>query len=113
MTARCRNLGGSGSPRYGENVTVIRWDEESRLRVVVSLAALAIGAYVFATTEPTYYLHLPAVLLIVVAVCGLLVAVIPGLRGERGNPHRLLIVAASLALVMLIVVVVGRAAVSS
>ncbi len=94
-------------------MTVIRWDEESRLRVVVSLAGLAFGAYLFATTEPTYYLHLPAVLLMVVAVWGLLLAVIPGLRAERGNPHRFLIVAASWALVILIFVVVGRAAVSS
>ncbi len=94
-------------------MTVIRWDDESRWRVVLSLAALTVGAYVFATTDPAQYLHLPAVLLIVVAVWGFLLAVIPVLRAERGNPHRFLIAAASWALVILIFVVVGRAAVQS
>ncbi|OGO51757.1 MAG: hypothetical protein A2Z32_10225 [Chloroflexi bacterium RBG_16_69_14] len=90
----------------------MRWDEESRLRVVVSLVALAVGAYGFATTEPTYYLHLPAVVLVVFAVWGLLLAVVPDLRGKRGTPHRVLIVAASWAVVLLIIVILGRAAVS-
>jgi peptidoglycan/LPS O-acetylase OafA/YrhL len=91
----------------------MRWDDESRVRVVVGLAALVVGAYVSATTEPTYYLHLPAVWLIVFGVWGLLLAVVPELRGEQGNPHRLLIVVGSWTLVLLIMIVVGRAAVSS
>jgi hypothetical protein len=95
-------------------VTFKRWDDESRLRLVVSLVGLAFGAYVFATTEPRSYLHLPAVCLIVVSVWLLLVAFVPELRGEQGSRrHRLLIVYGSFAVVVLIILVVGRAALPS
>jgi hypothetical protein len=101
------------APTLWLDVTFMRWDDESRVRVAVSLAVLAVGAYVFATTEPRYYLHLPAAWLIVFAVWGLLLAVVPELRGQQGNPHRLMIVAGSWAVVLLIMIVVGRAAASS
>ena len=67
-------------------MSFLRWDQESRLRVVVSLVALAVATYGVAATEPTNYLHLPAVVLMVFAVWGLLLAVVPDLRGKRGNP---------------------------
>ncbi len=93
-------------------MSLIRWDEESRLRVVFGFVALGFGAFMFTTTERTNYLHLPAVVLIVLAAWSLLLAVAPDLRGRRGAPHRVLIVGGSYAVVLLILVVVGRAAVS-
>ena len=94
-------------------MSYIRWDGESRLRVVVSLVLLAISAYVFATTASTYYLHFPAVAGLVVAIYGLLLAVVPALRAKSGTPHRALIVTASWAVVLLVIVVVGRLAYST
>jgi hypothetical protein len=90
----------------------MRWDDESRLRVVISLIALVVGAYVYSTTEPTYFLHLPAVALVVFAIWGIVLAFVPAMRGKRGTPHRVLIVVTSWAIVLSIIVIVGRAAVS-
>ena len=91
----------------------MRWDDESPIRFAFSVFALAVGGYVFATTEPSYYLHLPATVLIVLAIWGFLLAVVPRSRAERGTPHRWLIVVAEWAVFVAIVIVAGWAAVSS
>jgi hypothetical protein len=83
------------------------------LRVVVSLIMLAVGAWGFVATEPTYYLHLPAVATLVFGGWSLMLAVVPGLRAKHGTTaHRLLITAASWAVVLLVIGIVGRAAVA-
>jgi hypothetical protein len=60
----------------------MRRDGEGRLRIVVSLAALAIGAFAVAATEPTNGLHLPAIWLFAFGALGLLLAAIARLRGR-------------------------------
>jgi hypothetical protein len=63
----------------------MRWDDQSPLRLALSLFELVVGGYLFATTEPSYCLHLPAVLLILLGSWGLMLAVVPRLRAEDGR----------------------------
>jgi hypothetical protein len=93
-------------------MSFIRWDEESPVRVVVGIIALAVGAWVFVTTEPTNYLRLPALVLFMGGAWGLLLAVVPEIRAKPGTPHRGLIVGVSWAAFLLLFVIVGRAAVA-
>jgi len=93
-------------------VGLIRWDEESRVRAAVGLVGLAVFTFFFATTDPSYYLHLPAVFGVVIALYSLVLVVVPSLRAKPGTPHRALILIGSYAVVLGIFLVVGRTAIS-
>jgi hypothetical protein len=86
----------------------LRWDGEKAVRAVLGVASLAVLAFVFATTEPTYYLHLPAALGIVMAVWILLSAVVPVMRGEGPLMRRALVVVVFWAVAFGAGLIVGR-----
>ena len=86
----------------------LRWDDESAVRAGVAVVALAVLAFIFATTEPTYYLHLPAAVGIVIAAWVLLSAVVPVLRGDGSSMRRALMAAAFWALALGATLAVGK-----
>jgi hypothetical protein len=72
-------------------------------------AVLAWSTYEFVTHDPTYYLHISFLLLMIVGAWLLVLAVVPVLRAEAGTPHSRLLTIGQWAVVIAILILVGRA----
>jgi hypothetical protein len=94
-------------------VQIVRWDRESRARVIAAVLILGLSVYLVLTEPKGPSMWLVGFGGLIVGPWLLILAVVPTLRGTRGTLRGGLIVAAQSAVVLLLYAVVGRAVYSS
>ena len=92
---------------------IIGWDDGSPIRFVLGLLALAGFGYYVATTDARYYLWWPALFVVMLALWSLVLAFVPSLRAEPGAPHRAVITVVSWTVLLTVMLIVGRLALSN
>jgi uncharacterized membrane protein len=88
-------------------VGLVRWDDQSGLRLVIGLAGIALFGFMVATVGPGSYLRLPAVGGLVLSVLSVPLAVVPALRAtsESSSRRALLTIGFWLAVAIIFIVV--------